>query len=209
VTQVFVDEPRRISSPPRSAPNVPEHLRPSAARAAAVARVLGHSPSPNPLEGDGHSEKQPHLRVVEKTVRSPAQRRRLARAILLGTVGLGVSVAFALVYLHVVLAQRQFKLDSLTTQVQQEQATYQKLRLEVAQLNSPQDIIATAEGQLGMVQPANVTYLTPAAGVVSQSGVAGAAEPSLTRSDPSSPGTPAPQGDADWPRIKSQLAGSP
>jgi cell division protein FtsL len=171
--------------------------------------VLGQSASPNQPEGDGDQGEQRHLRVVEKPVRSPAQRRRLARAILLGAVGLGVSVAFALVYLHVVLAQRQFKLDRLTTQVQQEQATYQKLRLQVAELNSPQHIIATAEGQLGMVQPSGVTYLTPAAGVVSQSGFAGGSESSLTQSDPSSPGAAAPEGDADWPRIKSQLAGSP
>jgi cell division protein FtsL len=206
MTQVLIEEPRRRTSPPPSAPNVPEHLRPSPARAAAAARVLGRSASPDPLEGD---EGQHHLRVVEKPARSPAQRRRLARAILLGAVGLAVSVAFALVYLHVVLAQRQFKLDRLTTQVQQEQSTYQKLRLQVAELNSPQHIIATAEGQLGMVQPSGVTYLTPAPGAVGQSGVSSGSEPSLTQSDPSSPGTAAPQGDADWPRIKSQLAGSP
>ena len=206
MTQVLLEEPGRSTSPPPSAPNVPEHLRPSTARAAAAARVLGHSSSPNP---DDRTDEQRHLRVVEKPVRSPAQRRRLARAILLGAVGLAVSVAFALVYLHVVLAQRQFKLDRLTTQVQQEQATYQKLRLQVAELNSPQHIIATAEGQLGMIQPAGVTYLTPDPGVVSQSGFTGGSEPSLTRSDPSSPGAAAPEGDADWPRIKSQLAGSP
>jgi cell division protein FtsL len=209
MTQVLVEEPRRHASPPPCAPNVPEHLRPSAVRAAAAARVLGQSASPNPLEGGGRPEGQGQLRVVEKPVRSPAQRRRLARAILLGAVGLAVSVAFALVYLHVVLAQRQFNLDRLNTQVQQEQATYQKLRLQVAELNSPQHIIATAEGQLGMVPPSGVTYLTPAPAVVSQSGVTNASEPSLTQSDPSAPGAKAPAGDADWPRIKSQLAGSP
>jgi hypothetical protein len=122
---------------------------------------------------------------------------------------LAVSVGFALVYLHVVLAQRQFKLDSLTSRVQQEQVTYQKLRLQVAELNSPQHIIATAEGQLGMVQPAGVTYLTPPPGAVSRSGSNPGSEPSLTPSGSSGEATGAPEGDADWPRIKSQLAGSP
>jgi cell division protein FtsL len=208
MTQVLIDAPRRRSSPPPSAPNVPEHLRPSPARAAAVARLVGGSAPAIPLEGDG-PEGRRHLRVVEKPVRSPAQRRRLARAVLLSGVGLAVSVAFALVYLHVVLAQRQFKLDGLTSRVQQEQVSYQKLRLQVAELNSPQHIIATAEGKLGMVQPSGVTYLTPPAGAVSRSGAAAGSEPSLTQSDPSSAATGALEGDADWPRIKSQLAGSP
>ena len=64
-----------------------------------------------------------------------------------------MAVAFGLVYLHVVLAQRQFALDRLTSKVQAEQATYQNLRLQVAQLGSPAQIISTAEGQLGMRQP--------------------------------------------------------
>jgi cell division protein FtsL len=208
MTQVLIEEPRRSSAPPPSAPNVPGHLRPSAARAAAAARLVDGSAPAHPVEADHPAERR-HLRIVEKPVRSAAQRRRLARAILLGGVGLAVSVAFTLVYLHVVLAQRQFRLDSLNSQVQQEQVTYQKLRLEVAELNSPQHIIATAEGQLGMVQPAAVTYLTPPPGAVSRSGATGGSEPSLTQADPSSPGTAAPEGDADWPRIKSQLAGSP
>jgi cell division protein FtsL len=215
MTQVLVDQSRRDTAPPPTAPNVPAHLRPSAARAAAAARVTG-GPAAAAVAGAAvgapspeNPEKRRHLRVVEKPSRSPAQRRRLARAILLGSVGVAVSVAFALVYLHVVLAQRQFRLDDLTAQVQKQQVAYQKLRLQVAQLDSPQHVIATAEGQLGMVQPAGVTYLTPSPGVLSTSGAIGGSEPSLTQSDPSSASTPAPAGDADWPRIKSQLAGSP
>src|SRR5215469_3061661 len=100
MTQVLIDEPRRESVPPASAPNVPEHLRPSSARAAAAARLVPGAVPAAPLEGGG-PEGRRHLRVVEKPVRSPAQRRRLARAILLGGVGLAVCVGFALVYLHV------------------------------------------------------------------------------------------------------------
>jgi cell division protein FtsL len=127
-----------------------------------------------------------------------AERRRRTRLLLEGGAALAVVIVFGLVYLHVVLAQRQFAIDHLTSQVQKEQARYQSLRLEVAQLGSPQNIIATAEGQLGMVQPASVTYLTPAH------------EIGAPADKPSSAGTgSAPAGDADWPQIKSQLAGSP
>jgi cell division protein FtsL len=115
-----------------------------------------------------------------------------------------VAIAFGLVYLHVVLAQRQFALDQLTTKVQAEQATYQNLRLQVAELGSPQHVIGTAEGQLGMHQPAAVTYLTPTLTIPGQH--------SATRARPaasSSGAQAAPAGDADWPQIKSQLAGSP
>jgi hypothetical protein len=97
-----------------------------------------------------------------------------------------------------VLAQRQFAIDRVTAQVQTEQARYQSLRLQVAQLGSPQNIIATAEGQLGMLQPASVTYLTPAQEIgTPPNGSSWAAAAT------------APAGDADWPQIKSQLAGSP
>jgi len=94
-------------------------------------------------------------------------------------------------------------LDRLTTQVQSEQTAYQQLRVQVAQLGSPAHVISTAEGQLGMRQPASVTYLTP----TTSAGVAGSG-PTGTAATSQSAGQ-APAGDADWPKIKSQLAGSP
>lgn len=141
-----------------------------------------------------------HLRVVPDGALSPAQRRRRARAMLVGGVGAAATIGLALVYFHVVLAQRQFAIDRLDSQVQQAQSTYQAQRLHVAQLGSPQHIISMAEGQLGMVQPANVTYLTPASPT---STVVPGGRPS------SPPSTHGPAGDADWPQIKSQLAGTP
>ena len=122
---------------------------------------------------------------------------------LLASVGLAAMIALGLVYLHVVLAQRQFALDRLTTQVQSEQTAYQQLRLQVAQLGSPAHIISTAEGQLGMRQPASVTYLTPTSSVGAPAGATTSA-PATSQS-----AVQAPAGDADWPQIKSQLAGSP
>ena len=157
------------------------------------------APVAPPRPGRPEEARPRHLRVVPDRALSPAQRRRRARAlVVVGIVG-AATIGLSLVYFHVVLAQRQFALDRLDTQVQQAQATYQQSRLQIAQLGSPQHIISMAEGQLGMVQPGNVTYLTPTAG-------AGASGSSLVSPRP---GTPAPAGDANWPDIKSQLAGSP
>jgi cell division protein FtsL len=119
----------------------------------------------------------------------------------LAAAGLVLAVAFGLVYLHVVLAQRQFALDRLTTKVQGEQTLYQSLRLQVAQFGSPAHIISTAEGQLGMRQPASVTYLIPTVTI------GGTSDPSGGHAAAGSVNAPA--GDADWPQIKAQLAGSP
>jgi cell division protein FtsL len=110
---------------------------------------------------------------------------------------LGVAVAFALVYLHVVLAQNQFRLDRLNSVVAQQQSTYQQLRLQVAQLDSPQHIITTAEGRFGMRPARSLTFLNgkPVAGTSSASSGTSAAT--------------APAGDANWPAIKQYLAGTP
>ncbi|MBO0691900.1 MAG: hypothetical protein J2P58_03290 [Acidimicrobiaceae bacterium] len=158
--------------------------------------------------GEGQEERSTpggtgHLRVVEPRPR----RRPSARVLFLAASGVVIAVAFGLVYLHVVMAERQFRLDDLNTRVANEQAQYQQLRLQVAQLSSPQQIISTAEGKLGMRQPSSVIYLSPKSG--SASATSGA---SGLGTDPKSGErtvVPAPQGDANWPAIKSDLAGSP
>jgi cell division protein FtsL len=210
----------RSTAPPprrrgRPASNVPPRCRPSARRAAAAARLAGADPAAaarlagavaarTAAPGAGQSDPGPtgipsrHLRAVPPPGDAPSRRRR-ARAILLAAAAVAAVVAFGLVYLHVVLAQRQFALDRLTSQVQAESTTYQNLRLEVAQLGSPQHIISTAEGQLGMHEPASVTYLTPTTSIGPPTST-----PATSRSVPV-----APSGDANWPQIKAQLAGSP
>jgi cell division protein FtsL len=148
-----------------------------------------------------------HLQAVP--ARTP--RWNQTRVLALAGAGLVLAVAFGLVYLHVVLAQRQFALDRLTAKVQAEQARYQNLRLQVAQLGSPAQIISTAEGQLGMRPPASVTYLAPT-GQAPSSTIGGTPNPAggqAASGPPSSFTVQAPAGDADWPQIKAQLAGSP
>lgn len=134
-----------------------------------------------------------HLRVVNAPRR--AERRRRGRVRLAMVAAALITIAFALVYLHVVMAQRQFRLDDVTAKVSADQQRYQQLRLQVAQLEAPSRIISDAEGRLGMREPSSVTYLTPAG--------TSAAPPTTVAP------TQAPSGDADWPQIKSLLAGSP
>jgi cell division protein FtsL len=68
---------------------------------------------------------------------------------------------FGLVIFHTVLLQNQRQLDQLDKQVRDEQARYQQLRLEVAELQSPGRIVAVATAKLGLVPSSGTTYLTP------------------------------------------------
>ena len=161
-----------------------------------------------------------HLHLVDREARRRTNRRHLV----VSTAIAGIAVVFlALVALHVLIAENQFRLDNLQQQTNLQQERYEKLRLEVAQLEAPARIVSVAEGKLGMRQPGSVTYLqataTSAAGA--QDGdaipvpvpttvppVAGTG--SQAAAGPASVGAvAAPQGDADWPLIKQYLSGSP
>lgn len=156
------------------------------------------------------AERSPrHLAVVDEPISRLRSGPVRARLLLGGAAILAVVIAFSLVYLHVVMAQRQFRLDSLSAQVAKQQTTYSQLRLQVAQLESPQQIIATAEGKLGMRQPSNVTYLSPSTPLPAGGAATGSSGPATGPSAKGAGTVAAPAGDADWPQIKSQLAGSP
>lgn len=155
-------------------------------------------------------EKPRHLKVVEKAPPSPAQRRRRARTVVGASIAAAGMVGLALVYLHVVLAQRQFALDDMQSRVQKAQATYQDLRLQVAELSSPQHIITEAEGKLGMIQPTSVVYL-PQSGKGTSATTTSATNSLVDASGGRSvvPSSEAPAGDSDWPTIKADLQGVP
>ncbi len=146
-----------------------------------------------------------HLRLLE--MGSRARYRPTPRAALAVSIVAATLVCLALVYVHVVLAQQQFSLDRTNAQISQQETTYQNLRLKVAQLSSPANIISTAEGKLGMVQPSSVKYLTPSpadqpVGVDSTgsaSGPNGALQPAAMT----------PSSDSNWPKVKSLMAGQP
>ena len=110
-------------------------------------------PLPTPTEAPPR-----HLRVVAPPDRSVTARRR---ARLVTTVLSVVACAglFAIVGLRVLLAQGQAEVDRLEARVQQVQADQQRLRLQVAERESPGAIVAAARERLGMVPLGPVVHL--------------------------------------------------
>lgn len=73
-----------------------------------------------------------------------------------------VVIGFAAVAMHATLAQDQLVLDTGRTQVQRAERVNQHLRVEVAELESPERVVAVAVA-LGMRSPDEVTFM-PASG---------------------------------------------
>lgn len=162
-----------------------------------------------------------HLRLVDREARRRTNRRH---AFVCAAISGIAVVCLALVALHVLIAENQFRLDRLQQQAIVQQESYEKLQLQVAQLEAPARIVSVAEGTLGMRAPGSVIYLpatsTPTApGPAASSAGPAAAKRAGRAADRAPPGPPsravsggtvaAPQGDADWPTIKQYLSGSP
>jgi hypothetical protein len=98
-----------------------------------------------------------HLRVV-----APARRARLVPSTILAAAIATALVLFALVVVHVLLAQSQLTIDRLGTRVDAAQTRYEQARLTHAELASPSRIVARA-GQLGLVPPAQPPVPVPVA----------------------------------------------
>ena len=124
-------------------------------------RATAPAPKPVPAPAPVAKSLPARLRIVRPTETSPRIRRRRARLAVIALFALAAMGLFGLVALHVVLTQNQFRLDDLRSQAATQEAKYQRLRLEVAQLESPERIVAEAQQRLGMQQPPSVTYLTP------------------------------------------------
>jgi cell division protein FtsL len=126
-------------------------------------------------------------------------RRRLtpATAVLLTAALFAILLAVAVA--HTVLVQGQVRLDELDAQLSTEQARYQELRREVAELESPDHVVAAAREQ-GMVTPGDLQYLQPTAPDRSAVGP-------VTGDDDEPDTDPAVGGDQDraWSEIKSML----
>ena len=63
------------------------------------------------------------------------------------------------VIFQALLVQTQTRIDDLEDQVVVEQERARELRLDLAELRSPERIVATARERLGMIEPAEVLYL--------------------------------------------------
>lgn len=142
---------------------------------------------------------RPGLRLVDDANLQLAQRRRRGRFVAVAAATVVCGSLFALAGAHALLVSGQVRLDRLEGQVSEEQARYQELRLQVAQLESPGRIVAEAQTRLAMVPPPSITYLTP-------TGPSQAPEPLAT----SAPGSDTEGGsEASWAAIKPYLGERP
>lgn len=102
-----------------------------------------------------------HLRVVPSPDPTVKARRR-ARLLTTVLAMLACAGLFAIVGLRVLLAQGQAEVDRLEARVEEVQTHQQRLRLHVAERESPPAIVAAARDRLGMVPLGPVVHL-PAA----------------------------------------------
>lgn len=172
--------------------------QPSARVAAAAAPATQPAPSRGP-------EQRPPLRVVQPHERQPRRRdaadaKKRTRLIAVSGVFLAAVLLFGLVTAHVLLTQNQFRLQKVQRQAAEEQARYERLRAEVAELESPERVVAAAQERLGMVAPNSVKYLTPAGAVKAAPPAADAK--SAGEEDEEQAGT-------DWSVVKRRLSSRP
>jgi cell division protein FtsL len=120
------------------------------------------APGPQPLRRAAAprpvSPPRPQLRLVGEPLPRP---RRVTRLVTVALVVATFATLFAIVALRVLLAQGQVEVDRLTESIEARQAAQQDLRMTVAELEAPAQVVAAARQRLGMVTPVVVTYLTP------------------------------------------------
>ena len=119
-------------------------------------------PAPQPRRQPRPAPPQapPHLSVVpDPSVQRARRRSRLltGAAVLLAFLGL-----FGVVGVHVLLAQGQGDVQHLQDKVAQAEEAQRRLNLQVAQLESPDRVVAEAKNRLGMVAPSTVVPLASA-----------------------------------------------
>lgn len=88
------------------------------------------------------------LRVIPGRSRNPA--RISVRQ--LGWLAVAIAMFFALIYSRIVLDGAAFEIKNLEGLISEQEARFDELRLEVAQLESPERIFAEGE-RMGMVLP--------------------------------------------------------
>lgn len=112
---------------------------------------------------------RPALEVVTEARTAPRSRRR-TRILTVGVLVVMATCLLSLTAFHVKLAEGQFELRRLQAEAAEQQARYERLRLQVAELESPARIVASAQERLGMVPPPGVTYLSPSGPVADRPG---------------------------------------
>ncbi|MFL6204500.1 MAG: hypothetical protein ACJ739_04045 [Acidimicrobiales bacterium] len=140
--------------------------RPAFATRGAAALAPDHLPSTRPAPRPRPAERPDHLRVVAPSERA---RRHLTPGMAVVLTAAMFATLLALAVAHTVLVEGQVRLDHLDSQLVEEQARYQEMRTDVAELESPARIVQAAH-DMGMVSPADLKYLQPPAPDVSTVG---------------------------------------
>jgi hypothetical protein len=114
-----------------------------------------------PAEVDRSTERDRlrHLRVVGPRERRARTFRLTPRAGVTMTVALFGGL-FAVAGSHALLIESQARLDRLDDQVAEAEADYERLRMEAAEMASPERILAEA-GEMGMVAPDGRVWVSP------------------------------------------------
>jgi len=115
--------------------------------------------APTPRRRPQPTERPNHLRVVAPAER---MRRRLTPATAVVLTAIVFAVLLAVAVAHTLLVSGQVRLDELDGQLTSEQARYQELRKDVAELDAQTRIVGAAH-ELGMVTPDDLLYLQPPA----------------------------------------------
>jgi cell division protein FtsL len=131
---------------------------------------------PKPTAKTETTRKKPKAKRSPKPL-SLAWRRRFRALGIVALFGTIVAVAFGAIGMHAHLAARQLELDSVRSEVVTAEREHQKLRLQVARLDTPEQVVSSAYA-LGLSSATQVEFL-PTASTIAPA-VAG----------PSAPGTP-------------------
>lgn len=124
----------------------------TSARVAAESRRAAalRSPDESVIEGI-----RSRLRLVDRSV---PERRRLG--LIAAVVGV-VMVLFAIAGAQTLIVSAQADIDRVNTRIAEAEALSENLRVELAQLQSPQNITTVATTKLGMIPSPTPVYLQP------------------------------------------------
>lgn len=128
------------------------------------------APSRRSAQRSRAPERRPELRLVTTPGSEEGRRRRLTTVLAAILASAACAGLFAIVALHVLLAQGQAEIDRLEGRAAAEQQDHDRLRLDLADLEAPNRIVAVAKERLGMVVADHVRYLAPPPPPVSRSG---------------------------------------
>jgi hypothetical protein len=137
--------------------------------------VFGALAAALPDRGTRRGADRPELKVV-----APAARRR--RSWQVGTVagGLLFVAMFVIVGAQTLIVQQQRHIDQVNGRITAAEDQAEQLKMDLAELQSPERIVNEAKGRLGMVQAPSPVYLLPGADDDTRAAEVPAATPSTT-----------------------------